>query len=61
MNVTAMIVSIISVIGCLILATRSSALRQLGTKRMVVYALMWGAIIVALVLVIEVAGLRIAQ
>lgn len=56
-----MIVSIISVIGCLILATRSSAVRNLGMGRSVRLALIWVAIIVGLVLVIQFAGLRIGQ
>jgi hypothetical protein len=60
MNGTAMIVSIISVIGALILVTSRSQFRNLGMKRMLRLALIWAAIIVGMVLLIQVSGFRIA-
>lgn len=60
MNTMATIVSIITAIGCLILATRSSALRNLGTGRTIRLALIWVAIIIGLVATIQFTGLRVA-
>lgn len=57
----ATIVSIIAVIGALILATRGSRFRNLGLNRTVRLALIWAAIIVSLVLVIQLTGMRIEQ
>lgn len=56
-----MIVSIITVIGALILATNNSQFRNLGMGRKVRLALVWTAIIVGLVLVIHLTGLRVRQ
>lgn len=53
------IVGVISVIGCLILATRSSSFRNLGLSRTLQYALIWAAIIIGLVVLIQVTGFRI--
>lgn len=58
---TAMIVSIIAVLGALILATNSSQFRNLGIGRMIRLALIWTAIIVGLVIVIQFTGFRIEQ
>jgi hypothetical protein len=59
MSLTATIVSLISTIGCLILARRSSAFRQLGMNRTITYAVIWGAIILGLVMVLRMTGLRV--
>ncbi len=56
-----MIVSIISVIACLILVTRGAPFRNLGTSKTIQYAAIWGAIIIGLVLLIQVTGFRIEQ
>lgn len=56
----ATIVSIIAVCACLILASRSSVLRRLGTRRAIGLAVIWAAIIAGLALVIHVAGIRVA-
>lgn len=61
MNTAATIVSIIAVLGALILATSSAQFRNLGMSRMLRLALIWGAIIVVLVLVVQLTGLRLAQ
>ncbi|SFG03495.1 hypothetical protein SAMN05518801_10617 [Novosphingobium sp. CF614] len=61
MNQAATIVSIITVIGCLVLATRSAALRGLGMARAFRLALIWAAIILGLVLAIQLTGLRIER
>ena len=61
MSMTAMIVSIISVIACLILVTRGAPFRNLGMNGTVKLALIWGAIIIGLVLVIQLSGFRIEQ
>lgn len=58
---TGTIVSIIAVIACLILATRSAPFRNLGMSGTVKYALIWVAIIVGLVMIIQVSGFRIEQ
>ena len=56
----ATIVAMVTVIGCLILATRSSALRNAGAPRIVKLALIWVAIIFALMALIRFTGVRIA-
>ncbi|MCJ2177469.1 hypothetical protein [Novosphingobium album (ex Hu et al. 2023)] len=58
---TGMIVSIISVIACLILVTRGAPFRNLGMSKTVQYAAIWAAIIIGLVLLIQVTGFRIEQ
>lgn len=58
---TATIVSIIAVLGALILATRNARFRNLGISRMVRLALVWLAIILGLLLVIQLTGIRIQQ
>lgn len=57
----ATIVTIIAVIGCLILATRSSALRNLGTAGTFGLALIWLVIILGLVATIQFVGLRVGK
>jgi hypothetical protein len=61
MSQTGMIVAVISVIGSLILVTSGSRFRStpMGTKLQL--ALIWAAIIVGLVLVIQVSGFQIRQ
>lgn len=59
MSQTAMIMSVISLIGCLILVTRNSQLRSLGTGKTMRLVAIWAAIIVGLVLVIQLSGFRI--
>jgi hypothetical protein len=61
MSMTATIVSIIAVLGALILATNNAQFRNLSKGRMIRLALIWAAIIVGLVLVVEMTGLRISQ
>lgn len=61
MNTTASIVSLIAVLGALVLATRNSKFRDLGARRMLRLALIWGALIIGLVLVIQLTGLRVRQ
>ncbi len=56
-----MIVSIIAVIGALVLATSNARFRELGTRKLIRLALIWTAIIVGLVLLIDVTGFRIKQ
>lgn len=56
-----MIVSIIAVIGALILATNNSRFRNLGMSRAIRLALIWAAIIVGLVLVVQLTGFRVEQ
>lgn len=53
-----MIASIVAVIGALILATRAASLRRLGMARAARLALIWTAIIVGVVVVIQLLGLR---
>jgi hypothetical protein len=52
----ATIASIITVVACLFLVTRGSALRKLGTSGLIRLALIWGAIILGLTLLIEIIG-----
>ncbi|WP_232492165.1 hypothetical protein [Novosphingobium kaempferiae] len=59
MNSTAMIVSMISIIGCLILAVRNPEIRGLGGSKALRLASIWAAIIIGLVLVIQWSGFRI--
>ncbi|AXB76677.1 hypothetical protein [Novosphingobium sp. P6W] len=59
MSQTAMIMSVISLIGCLILVTRNSQLRSLGTGKTMRLVAIWAVIIVGLVLVIQLSGFRI--
>lgn len=61
MNMTATIVSLISVFACLFLATRHSGFRALGKGKVLQYALIWAAIIIGLVLVIQLSGFRIER
>lgn len=61
MSTAATIVSLVAVIGALILATSNARFRNLGAGRMIRLALIWIAIIVGLVLVIQLTGLRIRQ
>lgn len=61
MSAAAMIVSIIAVIGALILATNNSRFRSLGKGRAIRLALIWVAIIVGLVVVIQLTGFRVEQ
>lgn len=60
MNSTAMIVSLISIIGCLVLALRNPQIRGLGGGQALRLAAIWAAIIIGLVIVIQWSGLRIA-
>ncbi|CDO38882.1 MULTISPECIES: hypothetical protein [Novosphingobium] len=61
MNTTAMIISIISVLGALILVTSNARFRELGSRRMIRLGCIWAAIIVGLMLIIQLTGLRIEQ
>lgn len=61
MNQASMIVSVMAVVACLFLATRSANIRQLGTRRALRLAMIWIAIIVGLVFAIHFAGLQNAS
>ncbi|MFT4054252.1 MAG: hypothetical protein QM681_07075 [Novosphingobium sp.] len=61
MNAIAVIVSMISIVGCLILALRNAQIRELGGRRILQLAAVWIAIIVALVWIIQWLGFRIEQ
>jgi len=61
MNQTAMIVSLISIVGCLVLAFRSSNIRSLGGGQAMRLALIWAAIIIGMVLIVQLTGLRIGS
>lgn len=58
MSSTATIIGVISVIGALVLVTRNSQFRVLGFSKGLRLALIWAAIIIGLVLVIQFFGLR---
>lgn len=58
MSATATIVGVISVIGALILVTSNSRFRQLGFSNGLKLALIWAAIIIGLVVLIQVLGLH---
>lgn len=53
-----MIVAIITVIGSLVLVTRNSGLARLGAVRIIRLALIWAAIILSVVLLIQAFGIR---
>ncbi|MFC0203089.1 hypothetical protein [Novosphingobium soli] len=59
MNQTAMIVSMVAVVACLVLALRNSEVRELGRGKALRLAAIWAAIIVGLVVVIQLSGFRI--
>lgn len=61
MNQTAMIVSVISIVACLFLATRGGVLQRLGAGGTLRYAAIWAAIIIVLVLVIRYSGVRLGE
>lgn len=52
MTLTAMIVSMISIVGCLVLASRNPQIRGLGGGQALRLAAIWAAVIISLVLVI---------
>ena len=56
-----MIVAVISVIGSLILVTSGSRFRSMPMGKTVKLALIWAAIILGMVLIIQVSGFRIHQ
>lgn len=51
---TGTIMSIIAIMACLLLVSRHSGFREMGAARAIRLALIWGAIILALVLVINI-------
>ncbi len=55
------LVSVIAIMGCLLLVSQHSGFRQLGFAKFVRLALIWAVIIVALVLAVQVLGLRLAN
>lgn len=61
MNQTGMIVAVISVIGSLILVTSGSRFRSMPMGATLKLALIWAAIILGLVLIIQVSGFQIHQ
>lgn len=58
MNATALVVSVISIVACLVLALRGSGFRVLGATGVLRYAAIWAVIIVGLVLMIRLSGWR---
>jgi len=58
-SLTATIVSMIAVLGSLVLVTRNSAFREMGSARMIRMAFVWAAIILGLFLIFQFAGLQI--
>lgn len=61
MTSAATIVALITLIGSLVLVSRSSALAHVNRAGLVRLALIWGVIVVGLVLLIQVTGLRLAS
>jgi hypothetical protein len=61
MSQTGMIVAVISVIGSLILVTRGSRFRSTPMGVKLKLALIWAAIIIGLVVIIQVSGFQIQQ
>lgn len=61
MTSAATIVALITLIGSLVLVSRSSALARVNRAGLVRLALIWGAIILGVVLLIQVTGLRLAS
>lgn len=61
MSNTATIVGVISVIAALILVTSNSKFRELGFSKGLKLALVWAAIIIGLVMLIQVLGLHSRQ
>lgn len=61
MTLTAMIVSMISIVGCLVLALRNPQIRGLSGGQALRLAAIWAAVIISLVLVIQWSGLRITS
>lgn len=59
MNTTAAIVSMISIAGCLVLALRNPAIRNLEAGKAARLAAIWAAIIIGMVVVIQWSGYRI--
>lgn len=61
MSLMPTIVSIISILGCLFLVSRSSAFQGMCGSDMIRMALIWGVIIVGLLLVVQMAGLQLGS
>ncbi|MEE4450251.1 hypothetical protein [Novosphingobium resinovorum] len=59
MNTAGLIVSIISILGCLVLAVRNPEIRGLGGGGALRLAAIWAAIIIGMVVVIQWSGFRI--
>jgi hypothetical protein len=56
MSDAATIVAIVSIVGCLVLATRSLWARNLGSKRLALMGVAWAAIIAVLAFVLQKAA-----
>lgn len=56
MNQIGTIVSMIAILACLVLASRNSGIRSLGTGKLLRLLLIWAVILVAVVLIIQVFG-----
>nr|WP_314465298.1 hypothetical protein [uncultured Novosphingobium sp.] len=61
MSQTGLIVAVISVIGALILVTSNSRFRAMPMGTMLKMSLIWAAIIIGLVAIIQVSGFQIRQ
>lgn len=61
MSQAGLIVGIISVIGALVLVTRHSRFRSMPRATTIKLALIWAAIIIGVVLIIQVSGFQIRQ
>ena len=60
MITTGSVVSIVAVLACLLLVSRNSGFRTMGSARVIRLALIWAAIILGLVIIIDIAGLELA-
>ncbi|WP_313440207.1 hypothetical protein [Novosphingobium sp.] len=61
MSQAGLIVGILSVIGALVLATSHSRFRSMPRATTIKLALIWAAIIIGLVLIIQISGFQIRQ
>ncbi len=58
MNQAGMIVSIVSILACLFLVTRNGRLGNLPGRKVLRLALVWGAILLGLVAILQLTGLH---
>ncbi|EIZ80343.1 hypothetical protein WSK_1136 [Novosphingobium sp. Rr 2-17] len=58
MILAAQIASVISILACLVLATRGGLIRRLGFSGVLKYGAIWGAIIIAVMTIVSFLGVR---